>query len=190
MKNVIIIGPPRAGKSTLANLLASKYHYQIIRGDTLRKAFYLVFPELNISSTTAIHHELFKKFLYEFMNLNATYPRNNYPYVLESCDITIEDYQKYFQNDNTTLCVLGLAEITPKELLHHIRYYDGPNDWSTNRTDNYMLEKCIEYISYSKENKLFCQDHHLNYFETSTTNREVIFNNILKQLEKDIFVNS
>lgn len=188
MKNIIIIGPPRAGKSTLANLLANKYHYQILRGDTLRKAFHLVFPELNISSKTAIHHELFKKFISEYLNLNVSYPRSRYAYVLESCDITIEDYQKYLQNDNTFLCVLGLAEITPKELLNHIRYYDSPNDWSANRSDDYMLEKCTEYISYSKKNKLLCQeDHHLNYFETSSTNRKAIFNSILKQIEKDIF---
>lgn len=53
MKNIIIIGRPRAGKSTLANMIADKFNYQIIRTDAVRNTFKTVFPELNIRSHTA-----------------------------------------------------------------------------------------------------------------------------------------
>jgi len=51
MKNIIIIGRSRVGKSTLANMIADKYNYQIIRTDIIRNTFKEVFPELNIKLT-------------------------------------------------------------------------------------------------------------------------------------------
>lgn len=39
MKNIIIFGEPRCGKSTLANMIADKFHYQVIRVDALRDTF-------------------------------------------------------------------------------------------------------------------------------------------------------
>ncbi len=53
MKNIIILGRPRAGKSTLANMIVDKYNYQIIRTDTIRSCLKDVFPELNIGPYTA-----------------------------------------------------------------------------------------------------------------------------------------
>lgn len=188
MKNIIVIGPPRAGKSSLTNLLADKYNYQIIRGDTLRKAFEVTFPELDISAITAINHNSFKKYICKFLDLNLKYPRNIHAYIIESCDITIEDYQRYFENENTILCVLGLANITSKELLQNIRYYDSDADWSNRYSDTYMLEKCNNYIEYSKKLKQLCKKYQYHYFETSYHNRKEIFNEILKAIEKEISV--
>lgn len=184
MKNIIIIGPPRAGKSSLANLLSDKYNYQILRVDTLRKAFDNVFPELNISSKTAINHEPFKKFIQDFFKNSINYSRNKYPFIIESCDITIEDYQKYFQNENTLLYILGLSDINAKELLKNIRFYDSNTDWSAKYSDEYMLELCERYIEYSKKNKILCEQYHLNYYETSH-NREKVLHKILKSMEED-----
>lgn len=58
MKNIIIIGRPRSGKSTLADIISEKYNYQIIRTDCVRAAFKDVFPELNIGPGTAIYLSL------------------------------------------------------------------------------------------------------------------------------------
>lgn len=185
MKNIIIIGSPRSGKSSLANLLVDQYGYQIIRTDTVRKAFHYVFPNLNITSKTAINHKSFKKFIYHFFNMSITYHRNKYPYILESCDITIKDYQEMFETEDTLLCVLGLSDITPQELLANIRKYDTPTDWSAKYSDTYMLDKCKDYISYSKENKALCEKYGFYYFETSR-DRSSIFKEIVKNIEKDL----
>ena len=78
MKNIIIIGRPRAGKSTLANMIADKYHYQIIRTDTIRNAFRDVFPELGIRPYTAIESKEFQMFCKAFFDKNVKHPRNIY----------------------------------------------------------------------------------------------------------------
>lgn len=185
MKNIIIIGSPRSGKSSLANLLADLYGYQIIRIDTLRRTFKDVFPDMNITSATAINHKLFKKFVQHYFDMNLNYHRNKYSYILEGYEITIKDYQEMFQNENTLLCVLGLSDLTPNELLANIRKYDTNKDWSTKYDNEYMLNHCKEYISYSKENKMLCQKNNLLYFETSY-NRDNILKKIVKEIEKNL----
>ena len=39
MKNIIIIGPSRVGKSTLTSILCEKYNFNYISGDSIRNAF-------------------------------------------------------------------------------------------------------------------------------------------------------
>ena len=39
MKNIIIIGPSRVGKSTLSSMLCKKYNLSYISGDSIRNAF-------------------------------------------------------------------------------------------------------------------------------------------------------
>ncbi len=117
--------------------------------------------------------------------MSITYHRNKYPYILESCDITIKDYQEMFETEDTLLCVLGLSDITPQELLANIRKYDTPTDWSAKYSDTYMLDKCKDYISYSKENKALCEKYGFYYFETSR-DRSSIFKEIVKNIEKDL----
>ena len=46
MKNVIIFGEPRSGKSTLANMIVDKFNYQVIHVDAIRDTFKTIYPEL------------------------------------------------------------------------------------------------------------------------------------------------
>lgn len=39
MKNIIIIGSSRVGKSTLASILCAKYNFNYMSGDSIRNAF-------------------------------------------------------------------------------------------------------------------------------------------------------
>ena len=54
MKNIIIIGPSRTGKSTLASLVCKKYNLSYISGDSIRNAFIKIYPELGYSPKTTI----------------------------------------------------------------------------------------------------------------------------------------
>ena len=46
MKNIIIIGSSRVGKSTLASILCAKYNSNYMSGDSIRNAFINIYPEL------------------------------------------------------------------------------------------------------------------------------------------------
>ena len=54
MKNIIIPGPARVGKSMLASLLCKKYDLNYISGDSKKNAFINIYPELGYSSKNAI----------------------------------------------------------------------------------------------------------------------------------------
>lgn len=69
MKDIIIIGRPRAGKSTLADKLVNTYGYQIIRLDALRNTFRDIFPELSIAPHTAIIMKNGTNFLWNIMKI-------------------------------------------------------------------------------------------------------------------------
>ena len=65
MKSVIILGPARVGKSTLASLLCEKYNLNYISGDSIRNAFINIYPELNYSSMNTIERIDFCNFILE-----------------------------------------------------------------------------------------------------------------------------
>jgi shikimate kinase len=48
MKSLIVVGVPRAGKSSLANMLCDKLKYGLISIDAIVSTFAKVFPELGM----------------------------------------------------------------------------------------------------------------------------------------------
>ena len=52
MKNIIIGGTVRSGKTTLANVLRERFGYSKVESDTIVNAFDKVFPELGIIHKT------------------------------------------------------------------------------------------------------------------------------------------
>ena len=70
MKNVIIFGEPRSGKSTLANMIVDKFNYQVIHVDAIRDTFKTIYPELNIAPDIAINNKKFQLFIQEYLNRN------------------------------------------------------------------------------------------------------------------------
>lgn len=69
MKNIIIGGTARSGKSTLANLIVNKLKYSKCESDTIVNAFHKVFPELGITHGGGEKAEkIYKPFLFEVLN--------------------------------------------------------------------------------------------------------------------------
>lgn len=66
-RKIFIFGEPHSGKSTLTNMIAKKFGYQIIRSDCERNALKEIFKELNINSKTAITNERFQLYLKELV---------------------------------------------------------------------------------------------------------------------------
>jgi hypothetical protein len=68
MKNIIILGVARAGKSTLAQMLHKDYNYSIISIDAFVSALQDAFPELEIThSNTENKFQLLPPFVFSYM---------------------------------------------------------------------------------------------------------------------------
>ena len=69
MKNIIIGGTVRAGKTTLANLIREKMGYSKVESDTIVNAFDKVFPQFGITHKNAeLAREKYEPFLFEILN--------------------------------------------------------------------------------------------------------------------------
>lgn len=185
MKNIIIIGRPRAGKSTLANMIANKFNYQIIRTDAIRNTFKTVFPELNIRSHTAINSKEFQMFCKEFLRINIKLSRNKYGYVLEGCETSVKDCKELYGNDDNIIYVLGQINIIPEEMAKNIKNNDTELDWSTRMNDEELLEYCKNSIQKAKIIEKECKEMGLKFYDTSI-NRKMVLEKILKDIEKNI----
>ena len=69
MRNIIIGGTVRAGKSTLANMLRKKFNYSLMESDSIVNAFQKTFPELGIVHNEPEEaREKNKPFLFELLD--------------------------------------------------------------------------------------------------------------------------
>lgn len=185
MKNIVIFGVPRAGKSTLANKIVDKFHYQVLRVDCIRGAFKDVFPELKIKSWTAIEHEKFQEFLARYFYRNIKQPRNQYNYVLEGCETHVADCDRLFHDENMIRYYLGMTKISPEQLATNIRKYDSEKDWTYGKSDDEILEYAKRCIEQSKINQKECEKYHIKFVETSMK-REEVLEGLVEEIEKEI----
>ncbi len=185
MKNVIIMGRPRSGKSTLATMLADRYNYQIIRTDAIRNSFRDVFPEMNIKAHTAIKSEKFQKFVKHFFDYSVKSARNNnFKFVLEGCEITPKDCKDLYANENL-IYVLAQKDITPEEMASNIRKYDTAKDWTTKMTYEELLSYCEASINKAIKIEKECKELGLAFYDTSKNRK-----NVLEKIIEDININS
>lgn len=176
MKNIIIIGTPRCGKTTLANMLYDKIKCQIIHGDSNRIAIDLTFPELNIKN-----NKEFCKYLEILLRKEHRDNKYKYPMVLESTDITPEDIEKYFDKKNNIIICLGTTLINYKTYAEKIIENDTHLDWTKNYSKDKIEELCKDYINTSKKNLKLCQKKNIKFIDTSI-DREKILNNLLNEI--------
>lgn len=182
MKNIIIIGRPRAGKSTLANMIADKYKYQIIRTDTIRQTFADIYPDLKIDKYTAIQNEKFQMFCKEFLYLNIIEARNKYGFVLEGCEIYVNDCKKLYDNEDNLIYVLAQKDIKPEEMAKNMKNNDTKKDWTYGKNYEELLEYCKASIKKAEIIEKECKKYGLKFFDTAK-NRKSVLDKIMKDIE-------
>lgn len=185
MKNIIILGRPRAGKSTLANMIADKYNYQIIRTDTIRGSFKDVFPELNIKAYTAIDSKEFQLFCKTYLERNMRQPRNKYNYVMEGCEMHVKDCKELYDNGDNLIYCLAQIDIAPEEMAKNMKNSDTDKDWTNEMSDKERLEYCKRSIEKARVIKEECEIYGLKFYDTAK-NREKVLEEIMQDIEKNI----
>ena len=184
MKNIIIGGTVRSGKTTLANLLREKFGYSKVESDTIVNAFDKVFPEFGITHKNAkLAREKYEPFLFEILNgfcKDLKYAGNIT--VFPGSQFLPENISRYEKLDKYIVVFLGVNADSPEELLKTIREHDSENDWTHKKTDEWMLRLCENIIKESDNIKEECEKYGFYYFNTYY-NREEILNNICGMVE-------
>lgn len=167
MRNIIILGAARSGKTTLAQMLHKKYNYSIISIDSFVSALHDSFPNLGIShSNNEEKFRLLPQFVFSYMKkITNEYPNENF--VLEGWHVYPNEISKLFQATNTKIICLGYTKISCKEALYLIRKNEQQNSYTKKMTDEKVKDLIFSHIEYSKVLKQQCEKNNIRFYDTS-----------------------
>lgn len=183
MKNILIIGPSRVGKSNLCSVISKKYNLNYISGDSIRNAFINIYPDLGYTTKNTINRIEFCKFINWIMNENNIHIKRNLYYVIDSADISLENALKVF--NDTIIIAIGRKDTTVEKMINSIKENDTKLDWTYGYSDEDLSSISNETIK--KSNQLYneCLAHNITYFDTSI-DRYNTYEEIFKYIEKEI----
>lgn len=185
MKNIIIGGTVRSGKTTLANLLREKFKYSKVESDTIVNAFDKVYPEFGITHEDAkLARIKYEPFLFELLtgfcrDLKCT---NNVT-IFPGSQFLPENIARYTKLEQYIVIFLGINAPSAKELFKTIRENDTENDWTYKKDDEWLMLFCQNVINESNQLKLDCEKYGFYYFNTFY-DRKVTLDKICDEIKK------
>ncbi len=186
MKNILIFGSSRSGKSTLAKLLREKYNYTIIMLDAILYTFYQALPEAGVKFI--IDDETNEKtplFASEFIkSLIYNSKLNNQYYVMEGDSITPEHIVKYFNQEDYIIIFLVQNKLTVDQMLENYKIYHQEHDWTDTWSEEKLREHALFHKKLSEKTEEDCLKYNLKCYDTSE-NREEVYKEILDYIEKN-----
>ena len=205
MKNIIIAGASRTGKSTLARKINDELNYFVITLDKLVAVFQEAYPQLDIrlnwnrEKTT----ENIAPFLGHFLGMfssadgrgllqysHGVVEKNHF--VLEGCYINIEKilpilkmYEIEEAQDKFILIGLVQNEKTVDEFVSDFKQYDTEADWTYGFSDDDLREIAESEISYSRSITDYLLKYGFTVYDTSK-NREQVFEQIIGDIKSNL----
>ena len=187
-KNVFIMGPGRAGKTSLAKLLNKNHTYSIISIDDIVTALEVF--DLGISwesdhiRTAKNMVPFLDKYLKELSEGNKFY--DGCKSVIEGTDIDFEELIPKINQDKYLLIGLTYNNRSKEDMFNIIRKYDTEDDWSYYLDDDKLREYCEFYIEINKFFYEKFKEYNIKTFDTSK-NREKVLKRALKYIEENVY---
>ena len=172
MKNVLIGGVPRSGKSTLANLFLRHHGFGVLRGDRIMSSLVRAHPEVNISPHPTCHEQaVAERTPYLLMLFRKLSRHDNIPYVIDSTLFS----PSFILNDapdvaNFAIPVFtGYPDTDLQTKLHDIETYARTNDQCLSHyIKGKKLEEWVEkWIAQSREMQHQCHENGFLFVDTS-----------------------
>ncbi len=203
MKNIIIAGPSRAGKTTLAKRLSEELGFFVISLDKLVATFEGAYPQLDIrlnwdrEKTTENLAPFLGHFLGAFSSdTGSAYGLNLPAHAVKGNRFVLEG--GYFNFDKITpiLKMYGIDELkdrfiliglvqnkkTADEFFNDFRKYDTEDDWTYALNDENLRGVGEEAVTFSRTMTDHLVKHGFTIYDTSTK-REQVFDNIIDDIK-------
>jgi len=202
MKNIIIAGPARSGKTTLARKLNEELGCFVITLDKLVAAFQEAYPQLDIrlAWNRKKAAENIAPFLGHFLGLfSSPDGRGLLPYshgavkgnrfVLEGAYFDFEKilpilsmYAMEELRDNFLLIGLVQNEKTADAFVSDFKRYDTEDDWTYGFSDGDLREIAEDEISFGRFMSDYLTGYGFTIYDTSTE-RERVLNQIVEDIK-------
>ena len=180
MKNIYIVGVPRAGKSTLSKMIKERYPiYNQISFEAVRNGFMESQEELDMGNRNSdARKNILPKHITTFAYWNNK--MLGAPSLVEGSFCSIEELLKLVSEDDLIIC-LGLGCRSIEEVVEGIKKHDSEKDY----TSDWSYEQLKLHFRDTKENdKLnyeFCLKNNIKYYDTFE-NRDKVFEDIIQSL--------
>ena len=154
MKNILIMGIGRAGKTTLSEMLKNKYNnYNLIHSDSLKWAMIRAnnkeeYYRTNVEKQKEFEHgEFFQRTLLEFFESSIRKDIKNYGYILESGQLHPKIVSEMINLKETIVVCLGLGNLNVDEIVELCINHDTEKDWTFGLSKEYLKKHAIDWYS-------------------------------------------
>lgn len=186
MKDILILGMPRTGKTTLAGKLRKELaNYDLISCDCIRNMLSNCFPQLGIGPDKSAkkNEEILPNCIYKLLKYNKKRTDTEIGFIVEGAQILPDEANRLFKD--SIIIFLGYGQKTPEELLKNIRKYDDEKQYTFKRSDNRILKELKHNVVTDKMIQEKCKIYGYPYIDT-TENRENKIDEIMKKILKEI----
>lgn len=188
MKNILIMGIGRAGKTTLSEMIKDKYNcYSLIHSDSLKWAMIRAknqeqYYRKNVNEQKEFEHgEYFQRTLLELYNSLIEQDKKEYGYILESGQLHPKIVSEMIDFDKTIVLCLGLGNLTAEDMVEQCLKYDVEESWTYGLSRKYLLEHAQDWYNCNEMLKTLCPKYGIKYIDTSK-NRNHVLDEILNKI--------
>ena len=190
--NIIIAGVPRAGQSTISQILSKRFGFQHISMDSIIAGFEKCFPETGVNTYCGLSSldtlKLISGKMAPFVRAmidSKHYDEFEPGMIFDMYQLLPQDYEKYLRDANCQVFYFLTSDVTPQERVEIQRKYDTPKDYTFNRSDDELLEGAEYIVEQSLIMKEQCEKLSIPFYETAR-NREKVFADFLQMIEEKI----
>lgn len=187
-KYIIIAGVPRAGKSTVSQMIAKRMGFQHISMDSVIAGIEKVFPETKIDTGADIEPMKKVEFIsskiapfIRAMTNSGEYDECDYGVVIDVFQLLPKDYNEFIDKEKCEIHYFLSSDVTPDERFKLLKKFDTPKDYTYYHSDEENKSDCADIVNISNYIKEQCIEYNLPYYETSY-NREAVLNKFISDL--------
>lgn len=181
MKNILIMGIGRAGKTTLSNMIKEKHKsYNLIHSDCIKWAIIRAkgleqYYRTNIKEQKEFEHsEEFQKVLLEFFDSCIRNDYNKNGYILESGQLEPRLVKKYINYKETKVICLGHGDLTKQDIIKLCRNNDNEKDWTYDISNEDLENHAEKWAEMNEMLKKECPKYEIMYIDTSENREEIL----------------
>lgn len=206
MKNILIVGPGRNGKTTLARRINEEFHHFVVHLDKLMTVFGKAYPQLDIriawdyEKATANIAPFLGHYLgmltaddgyADDLNLRAHAVKGN-RFVLEGGHFDFEQITSILKTYGIdelkdAFILIGLVQNkkTADEYFDDLRTYDTQDDWTYDFDDEELRAFSRMSVAFNREMTDYLVKYGFTIYDTSM-DRERVFDEIIEDLQSQL----
>lgn len=167
MKNILIGGVAKSGKSTLSEQLCHNHKYNHIPLDYVTASLSKTHPEIGIKSNVVINEETSNKLSQLLKIVIEIIDTKEEKFIIDTAHVFPHSILPFLNREKWDIYFIGYPNTNRKEKLEIIRKHETKDDWTYKRTDEEMLEILEQLIEISKKIKEECERYQVKFVDTS-----------------------